>query len=91
MKALLKAIFSRKRPYETEIRRLEEAIALGLVGENQKMKDCRVAVEKAIGWHSIFDGGDLAELEIEASERRMVVTTVKDFLNLLRAINSGSG
>jgi hypothetical protein len=90
MKSLLKTIFSRRRPYDAEICRLEEAIASRTIDENQRLEDCRVTVERVIGWHSIFDGGDWVELGLEARERRIVVDTVQDFLNLLRTIRSGS-
>ena len=87
MTSLLKRMFSSKRPYEVEIRRLEKAIASRTLDENQRMQDCRVDVEKAIGWHSVWDGGDWVELDMQARELKLIVTTVKDFLNLLRAIN----
>ncbi len=90
MTRLLRRIFARIGRYDAEIRCLEQAIASRAIDENQRLEDCRVAVEKVIGWHSILDGGDWVELDLEAKDRGMVVTTVRDFLNLLRAIHSGA-
>ena len=72
--------------YGNERTRLRSAIAAHEIDPEVPLGKCFQDLEKILGWDSWLDGGDWVELEMEAQERNISVSTVQDFLHLLDVI-----
>ena len=85
LRGMFKRLISARPKYAAERMRLRTAISNGEVDPRQPFS--ARAMYKILKWDSFFDGGDWIELEMEAEERKILVKSVGDFLQLLDAID----
>lgn len=87
MSRWFRRVFRRRPKYIRERMKLRAAIGSGALHMDDRLRDSLDRVETCLGWRSWFEGGDWIELEMEAKERHISLTRIRDLLRLLDAVD----